>query len=251
MKVPDNNPISWLSAAELGVSTEYEKICNYPGDKIQECHAKLEQTSDRELTALYDNLGVGERRTLKAKLYFVAAMLLEQTAEITNKRAMVEKLRKLHKENPLYPSVATIYRTAAPLKVWLGKKCGTNHALSVGDLRKDKKPLLLLTEENIQGIVTECKTARKFAEKYRPKHRKKADKSEPTDPQETKSPAKPADDATAGVVIIGHLTPAKHKKIAAVLDDEDHLYSLNKTQVKTARAWCEQSKRPSKTSGRG
>ena len=177
-------------------------------------------------------------RTLKTKLFFVAAMLLEQTGETEHKRQMVEQLRRLHRDNPLHPSVATIYRTAAPLKVWLGRKWGMDHTPSVSDLKSDKRPLLLLTEENIISIVAECKTARKFAEKYRPRRQHKQ-----VDPAPAKAPeassVKPAADDTVSVLIRGRLTPAMREKIAVILGDDCRLFSLDKTQAETASKWVE------------
>jgi hypothetical protein len=142
--------------------------------------------------------------------------------------------------------VATIYRTAAPLKVWLGRKCGMDHTPSVGDLKSDMRPLLLLTEENILSIVEECKTARKFTEKYRPRRQhKQVDPAPAESPDTVAEPAqeKPATDDTAAVLIRGRLTPAMREKIIAILGDDCRLFSLDKTQVETANKWIEPATR--------
>jgi hypothetical protein len=134
----------WITAAELALPTDYQKICACPMEQIEKGHSALEQTSNRKLAEFYDGMGTGEMRSLKSKLFFVAAMLLEQTASGEHNRDMVAKIRELHRQNPLYPSVATVYRISAPLKVWLGRKSGIDPAPSVGELRTDRRPLLLL-----------------------------------------------------------------------------------------------------------
>ena len=231
-------PIRWVTAVELAVPTDFKGICDCPPDQIEKSHAELEKTSSEKLADFYDKMGTGEMRSLKTKLFFVAAMLLEQTGETGHKRQMVEQLQQLHRKNPLHPSLATVYRTAAPLKVWLAKKCGKKHALSVGELRADKKPLLLLTEENLLAIVAECKTARKFARQYRPKRKPKPTGSAPPAAPE-KSPAKPAADQPGFLLVRGELSPAQRQKLVAILGDESRLLSLNKAQVATAIAWFE------------
>jgi hypothetical protein len=139
--------LRWVSAKELGLPTDYKKICGCPAAKIERGHAALEQASNNKLDGFYKGMGTGEMSSLKAKLFFVAAMLLEQAGTADRKRHMVARIRELHRKKPLYPSVATVYRIAAPLRVWLGRKCGMDHPLSVGELRLDPKPLLLLTAE--------------------------------------------------------------------------------------------------------
>ncbi len=245
----------WVSAAELDVPTGYEDICKCTTDKVESSYAKLAQQSDRKLTDFYNGLGDGEMKSLKSRLYFVAAMLLEQTAETGQRRDMVKTIRELHKANPLHPSVATVYRVSAPLKVWLGKKCNLAHAPSVGDLRTDRRPLLLLTEENILGIVAECKTSRKFAEKYRPKHQPKpprltsgeaTERAPETAPGTTHTaPSTPSVEpekvAVTGLLIQGELAPDDRQAIVKIIGNKARFHDLNETQLETVRQWFNQT----------
>jgi hypothetical protein len=238
MKQTDREPLlRWVSAKELGLPTDYKKICVCPSEKIERGHVALEQASNRKLADFYNGMGTGEMRSLKTKLFFVAAMLLEQTGAEEHKRDMVAQIRELHRKNPLYPSVATVYRTVAPLKKWLAEKCGLDHAPSVGELRLDPKPLLLLTEENLLGLADECKTGRKFTEQYRA--RRNVHKEAATTVIE--SPKAPLEKATSdlpvAMVFRGKLTATMRQKIAAILTSDCQLLDLDDGQAEIARKW--------------
>jgi hypothetical protein len=237
MKPMASEPLlRWVSAKELGLPTDYKKILECPPEKIERGHAALEQASNRKLADFYNGMGIGEMRSLKAKLFFVTAMLLEQAGAKDHRRDMVAQIQKLHRENPMYPSVATVYRTVAPLKKWLSQKGGMKHPPSVGELRLDPKPLLLLTEENLLDLAAQCKTGRKFAKEYR-RRRGKTD----TAPAPTESPKPAGGKSPTGkavsILIQGKITAAMRRKIAAVLGDECQLLDLDGGRAATAQKW--------------
>jgi hypothetical protein len=227
----------WVSAAQLALPTSFDRICECPQDQIEKGHAALEQASHRKLTEFYTIMGADESRTLRARLFFVAAMLLEQTTGNNHKREMIARIRELHRQNPLYPSVATVYRTVAPLKVWLGQKSGMDHIPSVGELKADRRRTVLLVEENLLGIVAECKTLRKFVEKYQSQNNprsaddKSVESSKPTTAERT------ADDRPAVFLIRGNVTAAQREQLVAILGSGCQIFDLDPTQAKTASKW--------------
>lgn len=155
---------------ELGIPSDYASICTCPEATVNAALKRLTNCGN-ELPGFYRDLGRNELRTLRSKLHFAAALLVDQAAAV--KRDVCEQLRRLHDENPSFPSLATIYRCVAPLKVWLQRRCEGRHAFTLKDLQADKRPLLLLNNENIESILNECKSFRKFAKTYRPRRKSK------------------------------------------------------------------------------
>jgi len=97
----------WPSATELNVPADYPAICSYPADKIDQAHAILESSCGSKLVDYYRQYGTVQAISLRSKLFFAAAMLLEQIADNGHKRKMVATLRQLHKETRATPHGAT------------------------------------------------------------------------------------------------------------------------------------------------
>ena len=233
----------WLTATELGVPLKFAAICSRPPAKINAAYAALESTCGQRLSAFYGRLGPTEPRALRTRLYFSAAVLLEQTAP-AHKRNIVAKLRQWHLANRALPSVATVYRTTAALKAWLGGECNLDHAPTVKELKSDKRPLLLLSDEN---LADECKTVGQFLKTYRP-----SDISEETEPPlanlttlagsgaETKPGTAAEPVAAPFYLITGHLTPAMRKQIAGQISTGGgKLVALDGPAAEAARQWLD------------
>lgn len=172
----DQTQLHWPSILELGVAADYEGICACPDTKVESALAQLQKTCGNDLPSYYQHhLGRNEIRRLRTKLHFAAAVLVDQVSSA--KRETCEHLRNLRGDgnegSSDFPSLATIYRCVRPLKVWLKRRCGSRHDLSLKKLQADKRPLLLLTDENLEAIVHECKSFRKFEKNYRPRQKSK------------------------------------------------------------------------------
>jgi hypothetical protein len=240
--------VRWPTATDLDLPWDLSDISEITADKIDHAYTILEAASGSKLDAYFCQMGTVEACSLLTKLYCAASVLLEQCGTRGNNREMVKKLRQLHREHPRFPSLATIYRAVAPLKIWLQERCHLAQPLSTKQLRADKRPLFFLTNEKLLDLVEECKTYRRFIEVYRAVPREKPVESEAviaaTAPAESTDSAAPETESIRAAdlvfVIRGALTSAEQQWITKHLGKGAELVQLDGLGAVAARQWLDQ-----------